>query len=86
MSDLTGGAATGGENGPREGAFSGTADEADLPRLQGLDESVDDPSDPEAARGGDDAPGEVPFSNMMNTGDSKSGSDPMPDMSGTSGQ
>lgn len=86
MSDLTGGAATGGQIGPAEAAAGGTPDESDLPRLQGLDENVDDPNDPEAARGGDEAPGEVPFAAMMNSGDSKGASDPMPDMSGTSGQ
>jgi hypothetical protein len=85
MSELTGGAATGGQIGRADAASGGTPDESDLPSLQGLDEAVDDPSDPEAARSGDDAPGEVPFSQLMSSGDSKSASDPMPDMSGTSG-
>lgn len=86
MSEMTGGAATGGQIGPADAAAGGTPDESDLPRLHGLDESVDDPSDPTAAREGEGAPGEVPFADLMNSGDSKAGSDPMPDMSGTSGQ
>jgi hypothetical protein len=85
MSELTGGAATGGEIGPADAAAGGTPTESDLPNLQGLDESVDDPSDPEAAREGDDALGGTTPTDLMNSGDSKGASDPMPDLSGTTG-
>lgn len=86
MSEMTSGAATGGNVGPADAAGGGIPSESDLPGLQGLDDSVDDPSDPEAANRGDDAPGEVPFADLMNSGDSKSASDPMTDTSGASGQ
>ena len=86
MSEMTSGAATGGQIGPADAASGSTPDESDLPRLHGLDESVDDPIDPEAARTGSGAPGDVPFAELMNTGDSKASSDPMPDMTGTSGE
>ena len=46
-------------------------------------EDVDDPSDPEAARSGDEAPGDTPLADLMDSGGSKGASDPMPDMSGT---
>ena len=86
MSEMTGGAATGGQIGPADAASSGTPDESDLPGRQGLGESVDDPNDPQAAREGDGAPGEAPFADLLGSDDGGTASDPMPDMSGTSGQ
>jgi len=85
MSGMTGGAGTGGQIGPADPAAGGTPDESDLPRLQGLDDSVDDPSDPEAARG-DETADDVPFAQLMGSGDSKGAADPMPDQAGTSKQ
>jgi hypothetical protein len=85
MSEMTSGAATGGRIGPADAASSGTPDEPDVPGRQGLDESVDDPSDPEAARAGDGAPGDAPFADLLGSDDGGGSSDPMPDMSGTSG-
>jgi hypothetical protein len=85
MSEMTSGAATGGQIGPADAAAGGTPSESDLPKLQGLDESAEDPSDPEAAREGDGTPGEAQVADLMDTGDSKGASDPIPDMSGTTG-
>ena len=81
MSQMSGGA---GPTGLPGASGSGMPDESDLPRLQGLDEAVDDPSDPQAARRGE-AADEVPFDPQVEPGDGKATSDPMPDMSGTSG-
>ncbi len=85
MSEMTGGKAMGGPVGP-DAAAGGTPGESDLPRMQRLDESVDDPSDPEAARRDDETDGAGPLAAMTNSGDGKGASDPMPDMSGASGQ
>jgi hypothetical protein len=86
MSEMTGKAATGGQIGPSDAASSGTPTGSDLTADQGLNESADDPTDPEAAREGDGAPGEAPFAELLGSDDSTGGSDPMPDVSGTSGQ
>ncbi|MFP5281945.1 MAG: hypothetical protein ACLGIF_00660 [Actinomycetes bacterium] len=84
MSEMAAGAGTGGQLGRADEAQGGPPTESDLPRLQGLDDSVDDPSDPQAAQG-DEAAGNVPLANLMDTGDATSSSDPMPDMTGTTG-
>lgn len=63
-------------------AAGGTPDESDLPRLQGLDQSADDPSDPAAARRSDAASEAGPVDPPA---DDESASDPMTDMSGTTG-
>lgn len=79
MSDLN-------EAGPAstDGAAGGTPTESDLPSMQGLDDSVDDPSDPTAAR--EDDAGTVGIdAAALSSGDDEGPSDPMPDMSGTSG-
>lgn len=85
MSEMTSGAATGGQIGPADAATGGTPNEADLPSLQGLGDSVDDPSDPGAARADEDTADDVPLAARMNGDESKGASDPMPDVSGTSG-
>lgn len=61
------------------GAGGGTPDEADLPGLQGLDESTDDPDDPS---GRETATG-TPLDALGDAGEAQGTSDPMPDMSGT---
>jgi hypothetical protein len=81
MSDVTGGAATGGQIGRSDQASGGTPTESDLPDLQGLDSDVDDPSDPQ--RGGN--PEGVPLGTGSESGTGASGSDPMPDISGAGG-
>jgi hypothetical protein len=80
MSDTTGVDPTG-----TDAAAGGTPSESDLPAMQGLGESADDPSDPTAPRqqaptGSGDAAGLAGA-----VGDDDEGpSDPMPDMAGTS--
>ena len=62
----------------------GTPSESDLPAMQGLDESTDDPSDPSASRRDSDADRpEAPDVADLATTDDQAPSDPMPDMSGT---
>lgn len=78
MSDLNHGPAS------THGAAGGTPSESDLPSMQGLDDSVDDPSDPTAGR--EEGPGTVGIDAAgLSSGDDGGPSDPMPDMSGTSG-
>lgn len=85
MSDMTSGAATGGQIGPSDAAAGGTPDESNLPGIQGLGDSVDDPTDPEASQRDDDASMLDRFSAATESGAGKGSSDPMPDMSGTGG-
>ncbi|GAA3635253.1 hypothetical protein [Microlunatus ginsengisoli] len=68
---------------PTGGEAGGTPSESDLPSMQGLGDSVDDPSDPTAAR--DDDAGSVGDNPAALLNDDEGPSDPMPDMSGTSG-
>jgi hypothetical protein len=68
------------------GAAGGTPSESDLPAMQGLDESTDDPSDPTAARQNSDSDqAETPDLAELAATDDEGPSDPMPDMSGTGG-
>lgn len=62
-------------------AAGGIPSESDLPSMQGLADSVDDPSDPTAAREGAAGTEAAAFS----TEDDGGPSDPLPDMSGSSG-
>ncbi len=61
------------------GAAGGTPDEGDLPGLQGLGESADDPDDP----AGTDTSSGSPLDALGDDDDAQGTSDPMPDMSGT---
>jgi hypothetical protein len=63
------------------GQATGIPDESDLPAMQGLDD--DDLSDPAAAE--DAAEPDAPNVSQESGTDPKGPSDPMPDMSGTSG-
>lgn len=83
MTDTTGGAAPAG--GLSGGAASGTPDESDLPRLQGLDADTDDLDDPAAAQPDPDEPGDQRLDFLRDSGSDRSASDPMPDMSGNQG-
>ena len=76
----TSGAMPGGSSGP---AANGTPpSEPDLPSMQGLDDSTDDP---EAGTGPTNAPGNADLDALATLDDDQSASDPMPDISGTSG-
>jgi hypothetical protein len=79
MSDTTGADLAGADN-----AAGGTPAEHDLPAMQGLDDSVDDPSDPTASRGDAEQPDVAALAEASGA-DDEGPSDPMPDMSGTSG-
>jgi len=83
MSDMTGANPAG-----AGAAAGGTPSESDLPALQGLDESVDDPSDPTASRrqaaDGGDHEAEITGVAGAAGSDDDGPSDPMPDMAGTS--
>lgn len=83
MSDMSGAAASAGQTSSPGAAAGGMPDESDLPSIQGLDDSVDDPSDPEAAQRGTDEPDAARFAALSDAGEGKGTSDPMPDMSGT---
>ena len=65
-------------------AAGGTPSESDLPAMQGLGESVDDPSDPTAARPDPDREAGA-ATDAIPDSDDEGPSDPMPDMSGTTG-
>ena len=81
MTDISG-AMPGGSSVP---AANGTPSEPDLPSMQGLDDSTDDPGDPEAGTGPRNAPGNADLDALATVDDDQSASDPMPDISGTSG-
>ena len=66
-------------------AAGGTPSESDLPAMQGLGESVDDPPDPTAARRDADGAAGVDPGALSSANDDEGPSDPMPDMSGTTG-
>jgi hypothetical protein len=81
MTDISG-AMPGGSSGA---AANGTPSESDLPSMQGLDDSTDDPSDPAAGTRPTNAPGNADLDALATSDDDQSASDPMPDISGTSG-
>jgi hypothetical protein len=67
------------------GAGGGMPAESDLPGLQGLDESVNDPDDPAAAAETEAAAQSTPVEATSESGSPRGSSDPMPDMSGSGG-
>jgi hypothetical protein len=79
MSEMTGADPAGAGS-----AAGGTPSESDLPAMQGLGESVDDPSDPTASRRDADEQGPAGMPDLSGA-DEDGPSDPMPDMSGTTG-
>lgn len=67
-----------------DAAAGGTPSESDLPAMQGLSDSADDPRDPTAAQPDPDQPRADDIA--AHAGSSDEGpSDPMPDMAGTGG-
>jgi hypothetical protein len=71
--------------GSASGAAGGTPSESDLPRMQGLDENTDDPSDPSAAGAGASDEVNQTVDDPALGEDDESASDPMHDIAGTSG-
>jgi len=69
-------------DGAGSASAGGTPSESDLPAMQGLGESVDDPSDPTASRRDADDRG-LADPAVPSGEDDESPSDPMPDMAGT---
>lgn len=67
-----------------DAAAGGMPAEPDLPALQGLGDSADDPSDPTAAGSSPTTP-QGQADDPGGSGERAGGSDPMPDMSGSSG-
>lgn len=80
MSDITGANPAG-----ADAAAGGTPSESDLPAMQGLGESTDDPSDPTAGREGQDLPQADDITQQAGGADDEGPADPMPDMAGTGG-
>jgi hypothetical protein len=81
MSDLS----AGGSGGPMEspaGAAGGTPAESDLPGLQGLDDSVADPDDPQSGDGSTAESEPTPLSVLSDDEGGAGTSDPAPDTSG----
>ena len=80
MSDPALGSVSGGPLGGPQPVTDDDLSESDLPEVQGLDRDVSDPTDPQAERGQESV-----LSRMSDASDEpSSGSDPMPDMAGTS--
>ena len=81
MSDPATGAVSGGPLGKPQPVTDDDLTESDLPEVQGLDKDVSDPTDPQAERSQESV-----LSRMEGASeDQASGSDPMPDIAGTSG-
>ena len=82
MTDGAGSASTGGDLTSSDPAAGGIPTESEAPELHGLGDNVSDPSDPRNEPSGSER---APFDPGSTPGDAAAPSDPMPDISGTSG-